>query len=125
MLFRVLDRFTVKTPQGEKEINPGQIVKLDEGKAQALLKKGKIEPCEESAHGTALPKYTIIYSLFIDDYLLATESDRDAQALRASGILDAVYSHREVKELEKLPSVSIKAHHLIKKIFPGSAIVKG
>ena len=84
----------------------------------------KNEASSTNTKGT-LPKYTLIYSRLIDDFLLVTESDRDARTLRDSGILDAVYSHREVKELEGLPPESIKAHHLIKRTFPGSIIEKG
>jgi hypothetical protein len=78
----------------------------------------------ERAEGAEIP-YTIFYSGFLKDCFLFTKSDRDAQELRDSGILDVVYSHREVKELVGLPPESIKAHHLIKKSFLKSTIETG
>ncbi len=89
-------------------------------------RKSTDQHCEDGnlpkrAEGAGIP-YTIFYSGFLKDCFLFTKSDGDAQALRDSGILDGVYSHREVKELEGLPPESIKAHHMIKKAFLKSRI---
>jgi len=78
----------------------------------------------ERAERSGIP-YTIFYSGFLKDCFLFTKADGDAQALRDSGILDVVYSLREVRELAGLPQESIKAHHMIKKAFLKSNIEKG
>ena len=68
--------------------------------------------------------FLLFYDRGIADYFLFTETDEDARALRDGGILDVVFSHREIKELEGLPPESIKAHFLIKKAFLKSNIEK-
>ncbi len=118
MLYKVLDRFTVKTAQGEKDIQPGQIIKLEESKAQRLLDRGKIA-------AQALPTYKIILSKVVNDTVLLANSDEDADLLRQSGILEAVYSPREIAELKKLQPEGVKAYHLTKKVFPKASIEIG
>jgi len=73
------------------------------------------------AKGTG-KQFLLFYDRGIDDYFVFTETDEDAQALRDGGMLDVVYSHREIKQLEGLPPESIKAHFLIKKAFLKSKI---
>lgn len=121
MTYTVIEPIKVRTRQGVTELKTGQNVKLTAGVAEDLLRRGKIKL--ERAEG-GIP-YIIFYSGFLKDCFLFTKTDKDAQALRDSGILDVVYSHREVKELEGLPPVSIKAHHMIKKAFLKSTVEKG
>jgi len=67
--------------------------------------------------------YEIVYSPILDDCLLLTDTDESVQALKDTGIeWDIIYSMREVKELEDLPPESLRAYHMIKKVFPDSKI---
>jgi len=70
-------------------------------------------------------KYTLFYDHgILQDSFLFVKTDEEAQALRNSGVLDAVYSHREIKGLMGLPPESLRAHHAIKKAFPNSTITE-
>lgn len=111
----MLDRFTVKTQEGSREILPGQVVNISDGTAQVLIAKGKIGP---------LPSFRAIASKVVNDTVYLTDTDESAAVLSLAGI-KGVYSAREVKELRGLSPESLIAHHLIKKTFPGSAIEKG
>ena len=115
MLYSVLDSFKVKTPKGEREIAPGQVVNVTEAQAQRLLGRGKIGP---------LPSYKEIQSKVVNDAVYLTDTDEDAAILTSAG-LRGVYSAREVGELKRLSPESIRVHHLVKKTFPGSVIEKG
>jgi|SRR5208283_1986786 len=44
MKYLVHNSFKVKTPQGEKIIQAGQVISLPEDKSAALISSGKIEP---------------------------------------------------------------------------------
>lgn len=115
MRYRVLDSFTAKTPQGDRKILPGQVITIDEAKAQGLIEKGKIGP---------LPAYRVIQSKVVNDTVYLTDTDESVAILTRAGIR-GVYSAREVGELKGLSQESLIAHHLIKKTFPGSVIEKG
>jgi len=82
--------------------------------------------CRPIKTAPAKVSYTVFYDHgILQDYFLFVKTDEEAQALRDTGILDPVYSHREIKELIGLPPESLRAHHLIKKTLPGSVIEKG
>lgn len=115
MRYTVLDSFTAKTSRGDREILPGQIITLDEAKAQGLIEKGKIGP---------LPSYKIIQSKVVNDTVYVTDTDENAAVLTRAGIR-GIYSAREVGELKGSAQASLIAYHLIKKTFPDSVIVKG
>ncbi len=138
MRYLVLDRFTAKTKVGERYILPGQVVTLSPALAVTLIEAGKVAPEDIGTpplpkQGPAgreievrtLPPYRIIRSKILGDNLLLANSDEDAQALRESGIQGVAYSLREAQELKGLPPESLRAHHLIKRVFPGSMIEKG
>jgi hypothetical protein len=69
--------------------------------------------------------YLIIYSHIPDDFLLVTDTENRAGALRAQGIEDAINTVGDIEMLKELSPESLKAHQLIKKICPGSVIEKG
>ena len=50
MKYQVLDTFTVKTSQGEIELQPGQVITLPHETAIKLLNEGKITPVEKVAY---------------------------------------------------------------------------
>ena len=68
------------------------------------------------------PPYTIIYSRILDDFLLIVDTDQDAEALHSQGVIDAIYTAGEIPELKGLPEVSLKAVHMVKKVFPGARL---
>ncbi len=121
-----------RTGQDKKEPQPsltetGQTTSCDRLDGQKAAEPGSGSRKARTAPDKGREqRYTFIYDHgILNDHFLFTKTDEEAQALRDSGILDPVYSHREVKELEGLTPESIKAHHLIKKTFQGSIIEKG
>lgn len=44
MRYKVIETFRIRTPHGEDEIQPGDLVKLSPEKARGLLERGKIKP---------------------------------------------------------------------------------
>ncbi len=113
----------LKALHGNQEGNQMETLSFLNGKHKGQFPIVRNTP--ERTKGAGIPPYTIFYDYFLDDCFLFTKLDEDAQALRDRGILDVVYSHREVKELEGLAPESIKAHHLIKKVLLKSVIEKG
>ncbi len=83
-------------------------------------------PAQESPEIEArtLPAYRVIRSKVVNDTVYLTDTDESAAVLTAAGIRP-VYSAREVGELRGLSQESLRAHHLVKKTFPGSIIEKG
>lgn len=54
MTYEVLGAIKLKIPQGEIDLRPGQLIKLDHGRAVSLIEKGKIRellPCERCPAG--------------------------------------------------------------------------
>jgi hypothetical protein len=84
-------------------------------------KKASKTPPESKGRGIPFPPpcgYVIIYSRILNDYLLLTDTESRADALRAGGIEEPIYTAEEIKRLDGLPPESIRAHYLIKKTFP-------
>jgi hypothetical protein len=109
MFYTVKDRCTVKTAQGTREIEPGQVIKLDESKAEMFGDK-------------VCPSYQIINAKLVNDCFLLVETEQEAEALRSAGILDVIYTVKEIKQLKGLDEARLKAYHLTKKVFPQADI---
>jgi hypothetical protein len=48
--FRVLESLKVKTPEGERELQPGEIITLPRDKAIELINQGRIAPIGRVAY---------------------------------------------------------------------------
>jgi hypothetical protein len=84
------------------------------------------ESQEKPGPGTPSPcGYVIIYSRILDDFLLLSDTEDQAEILRAQGVEDVIYTVEDIGKLKGLPPESLKAHHAIKKVFPRSKIEKG
>lgn len=81
----------------------------------------KPEPIKEQGKAP-LPKYTLIYSHILNDYLLLTGTDKDRDRLIDSGIEEVIYTRDEIPKLEGLSPESLRAQHEIKRAFPRSRI---
>ncbi len=127
MLYKVLDRFTAKTSQGEREILPGQTVTLSREQAEKLTGRGKVKPVDSSIHeykaqdGRIIPFRIVTYPE-LNDYLLLVDGDEEAQAMKDSGVQEAIFSRREIAEIKNLPPGRIADHFRIRKTFFSSKI---
>jgi hypothetical protein len=119
MKYKTLDRLKVRTPQGELELQAGQIITLPQETAIRLLNEGRITPIGRVAYK--------VWSEPLNSFLWVCASDEDMQFLRSKNIKDAIYTNNEIKELKKLPKEGLKDIQRIKEIFENAKImtVKG
>src|SRR4030067_1489110 len=114
MKYQVLAAFKVRTSQGEIELQPGQTITLPYDKAIRLLNENKITPIQKVAYK--------VYSEILEAYLWVVDTDQDMHCLRSHGVAEAIYTHREIRELKKLSEEDLKAIHIVKEVFPESTV---
>jgi hypothetical protein len=116
MRFKVLDRLKVSTPQGERELDPGQIISLPKEKAIRLLNEGRIDP---------VGKFALkLYSSILEAHIWVVNDSLDWQNLLATG--DAVYDIQEIIELKisNLNPEELRAVNNTKKAFQGTRVLR-
>lgn len=102
---------------GEKELNPGDIVDVPKNLAIKYIEKGKIIPTEKVAYR--------IYSNILQAYLWVVADNNDREAVRASqDVTEAIYSHDEIKELKGLNKDSLIEIHKVKEVFEQSKVME-
>jgi hypothetical protein len=121
MKCRILDRVKFKTPEGEKELTPGQVANLPHDTAIRLINEGRVEPIGRIAYR--------VYSEILGAYLWVVADEADMEALRASeDVTDPIYTAQEIGQLKELKEKTRKAHlktvYEAKKEFPGSKVVQ-
>jgi hypothetical protein len=52
--YEVIEGFSVKTPEGTKELEKGQIIKLSEQSARQLIEAGKLQPLPHIQNDTLI-----------------------------------------------------------------------
>ncbi|MDA8103909.1 MAG: hypothetical protein M0Z71_00870 [Nitrospiraceae bacterium] len=114
MKFKVVEPFRVKTSGTETLLNAGQLITLPTGKALKLLNEGKIIPAERVAYR--------VFSEILQAFLWVVYGPEDMAALRARGIIEAIYTGQEITALRKLPKEALRTIHEAKEIFPGSRV---
>ncbi len=114
MKCQVLKPFRVKTSQGEMELQPGQIIMLEKGKAIKLLTEGKVIPANNVAYK--------IYSNILQAFLWVVDTDEDMWALRNEGVTEPIYTSDEVRKLKGISKEGLKRVHKVKEVFEGSKV---
>lgn len=109
MKYRVLRHFKVIVPEGEMDIEPGQIVILPQDKGIKLLNEGKIEPIERVTFK--------VWSEVLQGYLWVVYDEEDIEVLRKEVLKDSIYTILEVKQLKGLSKSSLKDINQVKEIF--------
>ena len=93
-----------------------------------LLRENKEAVIQYLRQGKSRLAYKI-YSEILNSFLWVVETDKNAEALRASGVTEPVYTGAEITELKKIkPNKEyLEALHNIKAVFPQAAIgiIKG
>jgi len=107
--YRVLRHFKVIVPEGEMDIEPGQIVILPQDKGIKLLNEGKIEPIERVTFK--------VWSEVLQGYLWVVYDEEDIEVLRKEVLKDSIYTILEVKQLKGLSKSSLKDINQVKEIF--------
>jgi hypothetical protein len=105
----VLRHFKVIVPEGEMDIEPGQIVILPQDKGIKLLNEGKIEPIERVTFK--------VWSEVLQGYLWVVYDEEDIEVLRKEVLKDSIYTILEVKQLKGLSKSSLKDINQVKEIF--------
>jgi hypothetical protein len=110
MKCHVLEPFKVKTSQGEKELQTGQIITIPRDKAMKLIAEGKITPADLVAYR--------VFSELLQAYLWVVFDPGDIKALRAQGIIEPAYTGQDIEQLKKFPKAALKTVHAAKEVFP-------
>lgn len=84
----------------------------------------KVKQGYQTQDGRFIPFLVISYPA-LNDCLLLVDTDAEAEAMKDAGVIDVIFSRREIEEIKNLPPESIKAHFMIKKTFTKSTIEKG
>ena len=116
MKYRVLRIFKVRTPEGEMDIQPGQIVILPQDKGIKLLNEGKVIPIERAA--------LKVWSEVLQGYLWVVYDEEDIEVLRKEVLKGSIYTILEVKQLKGLSKSSLKDINQVKEIFPEATVEK-
>lgn len=124
----VLETLNTKTARGDWNLKPGEIITFSVVKAQKLIEMWVIGLCDDAAPEKAFwnpPScgYLIFYEPeILGDAFLLTDTEARAEVLRESGIVDVIYTSKEMRRLVGLSPDALRACHVIKKNFPGSKI---
>jgi hypothetical protein len=117
--YRALKGLKANTPQGEKEIQPGEIIFIQSSVPYEtilrLMNEGRIVPVGRIAYK--------VYSEILGANLWVIADERDMEALRASqGITESIYTSQEIKKLKGVPKDALKNLHKAKKVFSEAII---
>jgi hypothetical protein len=115
--FRVLESLKVKTPEGERELQPGEIITLPRDKAIELINQGRIAPIGRVAYK--------VYSEILKTHLWAVAEGADRKALGAcEDVREPIYTGDEIGKLRGMPEEALRGVHEGKTVFPGSTILE-
>lgn len=114
MRYQILEAFRIRTSQGEKELQPGQLITLSQDKAIGLIEKGKITPIGRVAYK--------VYSEVLQVYLWVVADDRDIRSLRTTGVNEAIYTGNEIETLRGKDKDSLRAIQKVKQAFDDSKV---
>jgi hypothetical protein len=112
--FLVLEHFKVRIPEGEMDIQPGQVVILTQDQALRLLNEGKITLFERVA--------LKLWSEVLQSFLWVVYDEDDIEDLRNEISKDPIYAISEFRQLRGLTKDSLRKINQVKEIFPMSTI---
>ena len=116
MKCEVLSPMKVKTPNGELELEAGQIINLPSDKAIAPICSGKVRALEKVAYR--------IQSKLLGCDLWLVESEESMSRLLTKGVKTPIYTYQEIGGLKQEEKETLKTINDIKTLFPGSIIVR-
>jgi hypothetical protein len=116
MKCEVVSPLKVKTPNGELQLEPGQVINLPSDKAIEPICFGKVKPIEKVAYR--------IQSKLLGCDIWLVESEESMSRLVTKGVKEPIYTYREIEGLKQEAKETIKTINDIKTLFPGSIIVR-
>ena len=115
MKCEVLSPMKVKTPNGELQLEPGQIINLPSAKAIEPICSGKVKPIEKVAYR--------VQSKLLGCDIWLVESEEGMNKLVTKGVKEPIYTYQEIGELKEMPEELLKEINGIKTLFPGSMMI--
>ena len=100
MKCEVVSPLNVKTPNGELQLEPGQIINLPSDKAIEPICSGKVKPIEKVAYR--------IQSKLLGCDLWLVESKESMSRLVTKGVKEPIYTYQEIGKLKKEPKKLLK-----------------
>lgn len=98
------------------QLQPGQEIILPRETALKLINMGRVVPITKVAFR--------IFSEALGDHLWIITDENEAEVLRTSGVLEAIYTEDEIRKLRGMPKAMLKTVHKAKTIFPSSTVKK-
>ena len=114
MTVEVVTSFKVKANGKEAILHPGQRIKLKDEIAERLISEGRVK-------GVKMPPVKIYSRLFNEEIYVVADQE-EMEALVSKGIKEVIYVAWEIPALKGMDKERLRAVHLTKKIFPGSAL---
>lgn len=114
MTVEVVTSFKVKANGKEVILHPGQRVKLDSIFADRLISEGKVKVVK------VFP--VKIYSRLFDEAIYVVADQEELETLALKGVKEVIYVAWEIPALRGMEREWLRAVHLTKKVFPGSAL---